>query len=78
VDLIPDFIPVIGYLDDLILVPAGIYLAVRMVPRDVLADCRKKAVEEKLGTKAKVIAATVVVLTWLLVVYLIVKAVWLD
>src|SRR4030042_6885047 len=73
VDLIPDFIPVIGYLDDLILVPAGIYLAIKIVPGDVLTECRKRAVTEKLSTKARIIAAAVVILTWLLVLYLIIK-----
>ncbi len=43
IDLIPDFIPVIGYLDDALLLPALIWLAVRMLPRDVLDDCRDKA-----------------------------------
>src|SRR3989304_9204618 len=53
VDLIPDFIPVIGYLDDLILVPAGIYLAIKMVPAGVLAECRQKAISERLTTRAR-------------------------
>ena len=43
IDLIPDFIPVVGYLDDLILVPLGIYLVLRMIPAHVLADARQKA-----------------------------------
>jgi len=43
IDLIPDFIPVLGYLDDLLLVPAGIWLAVRMVPGDLLAEFRAAA-----------------------------------
>src|SRR5918997_91144 len=43
IDLIPDPIPVLGYLDDLVLVPLGIALAVRMVPSDVLAECREEA-----------------------------------
>ena len=43
IDLIPDFIPVIGYLDDALLLPALIWLAVRMLPRDVLDDWREKA-----------------------------------
>lgn len=43
IDLIPDAIPVIGYLDDLILVPLGIRLALKMIPQEVMADCREKA-----------------------------------
>jgi uncharacterized membrane protein YkvA (DUF1232 family) len=43
IDLIPDFIPVLGYLDDLILVPAGLWLAIRLIPADVLAEHRATA-----------------------------------
>ncbi|VIO77792.1 YkvA family protein [Bradyrhizobium ivorense] len=43
IDLIPDFIPVFGYLDDLILVPAGIWLAIRLIPADVMTECRASA-----------------------------------
>jgi len=43
VDLIPDFIPVLGYLDDVIMLPLGIWLAVKMVPEEVWAECREKA-----------------------------------
>src|SRR3712207_172937 len=43
IDLIPDPIPVLGYLDDLVLIPLGVYLAVRMIPPHVLAECRLKA-----------------------------------
>jgi uncharacterized membrane protein YkvA (DUF1232 family) len=43
IDLIPDFIPVLGYLDDLILVPAGLWLAMRLIPPDVLAEHRATA-----------------------------------
>ena len=43
IDLIPDFIPVLGYLDDLILIPLGITLALRMIPPEVMAECRQKA-----------------------------------
>lgn len=45
IDLIPDFIPVLGYLDDAILLPIGIWLAVKMIPPEVLAECRTKAQE---------------------------------
>jgi len=43
IDLIPDFIPVIGYLDDLIIVPAGIALAVRLIPAEVMSEARETA-----------------------------------
>lgn len=43
IDLIPDFIPVIGYLDDLILLPLGIWLAVSLIPDEVMAECRANA-----------------------------------
>ena len=43
IDLIPDFIPVLGYLDDLIILPLGILLAIKMIPPEVMRDCRLKA-----------------------------------
>lgn len=45
IDLIPDPIPVLGYLDDLVLVPLGIALALKMIPKEVMAECRRKAQE---------------------------------
>ena len=78
IDLIPDPIPVLGYLDDLILVPLGIALAVRMVPADVLAECREKASEISAKPVNRT-AAAVVVAVWLavaaLAVYLVARAV---
>ncbi len=67
IDLIPDPIPVLGYLDDLILIPLGIALAVRMIPPDVLAECRAKArnTEAQAGPKGTA-AAVAVVAVWLL------------
>jgi uncharacterized membrane protein YkvA (DUF1232 family) len=43
IDLIPDFVPVLGYLDDLIIVPGGIWLAIRLIPPEVLAESRNRA-----------------------------------
>lgn len=43
IDLIPDFVPVLGYVDDLILLPLGIALAIKMIPATVLAECQAKA-----------------------------------
>lgn len=61
IDLIPDFIPVIGYLDDLILVPLGILLVVRLIPPDLLAEHRKAAA---LAPASKS-GAIVIILIWL-------------
>lgn len=68
VDLIPDFIPVLGYLDDLILVPAGIALAIRLIPPDVMSECRARA-EAAMG-KGKPrnwVAGALIITLWLLV-----------
>jgi uncharacterized membrane protein YkvA (DUF1232 family) len=64
IDLIPDFIPVIGYLDDLIIVPLGIVLAVRLIPADILAEHRAAAFEAgKRPTNHA--AALVIVAIWI-------------
>jgi uncharacterized membrane protein YkvA (DUF1232 family) len=66
IDLIPDFVPVLGYLDDLIVIPAGIALAIRLVPDSVLADCRVQAQETfKNGRPVSRVAGTVIVVIWI-------------
>ena len=73
IDLIPDPIPVLGYLDDLILVPLGIAIAVRMIPPGVLDECRTEVREGGVETGPKGTAAAVAVVTiWLLVAALVV------
>ncbi|HEX9991104.1 MAG TPA: YkvA family protein [Chloroflexia bacterium] len=67
IDLIPDPIPVLGYLDDLILIPLGITLAVKMIPAPVLAECREKArAAMQSGKPVNWIAAGVIIAIWLL------------
>ena len=67
IDLIPDFIPIIGYLDDLILVPLGIKLALRMIPENVLLESREKAQELiRQGKPVNRLAALIIVIVWLL------------
>jgi uncharacterized membrane protein YkvA (DUF1232 family) len=68
IDLIPDFIPILGQLDDLVLVPLGIALAWKLVPKDVLARCREEA-ERRLarGTPKSRLAAAGVMLLWAVV-----------
>lgn len=65
IDLIPDFIPVIGYLDDLLLVPVGIWLAVRLVPGPVWRDCRARAATVTMPRSWGRIAVTAVVAMWI-------------
>jgi uncharacterized membrane protein YkvA (DUF1232 family) len=66
IDLIPDFVPVLGYLDDLILIPMGIALAIRMVPPSVLAECRARAQEVmSQGKPVSRIAGAVIVVIWI-------------
>ena len=67
IDFIPDFIPVLGYLDDLVLVPLGIALALRLVPTDVMADCRAEAATAA-ERPTNWIAAALIVMVWLLLV----------
>lgn len=66
IDLIPDFVPVLGYLDDLVLLPLGIVLAIRLLPPAVLAECRTRAQERLQGGKpVSRVAAAVIVVIWL-------------
>jgi uncharacterized membrane protein YkvA (DUF1232 family) len=63
IDLIPDFIPVLGYLDDLLIVPAGILLAVRLIPAPLMEELRRRA--EQVGRPVSRVGAGVIVLLWL-------------
>jgi uncharacterized membrane protein YkvA (DUF1232 family) len=66
IDLIPDFIPVLGYVDDLILIPMGIALAIKMIPPPVLAECRARAQQVIAdGKPVSRVAAVVIIVIWL-------------
>lgn len=77
VDLIPDFIPVFGYLDDVILLPALIALTIRLIPKDVLTQCREqtKGMWQD-GKPKKWFYALPIIFVWLLLIFVIVKAVF--
>src|SRR5665648_1981 len=73
IDLIPDFIPVLGYLDDLILVPLGVALAIKMIPLDVFQQAQEEAAQRLTEDKgSNWIAGVIIVLLWLGVIFLIV------
>ncbi|MFI8706727.1 YkvA family protein [Bacillus sp. NPDC077411] len=68
IDLIPDFIPILGYLDDLILVPLGVYLALKLIPKEVLENCKRKMEKKLLINKPKNwITAFFIICIWLIV-----------
>lgn len=72
IDLIPDFIPVLGYLDDLILVPLGILLVLRLLPAQVLADAQRQAelgMAEDRRKPANYYAAAAIVVVWASLAY---------
>jgi len=64
IDLIPDFVPVLGYLDDLVLIPLGIALAIKLVPQAVLDECHAQAARQA-GKPTSRVAAAIIVLIWL-------------
>jgi len=66
IDLVPDFIPVLGYLDDLILVPLGIALALKMIPASVMVECRARAkIDLQAGKPVNWIMVVLIVTVWM-------------
>lgn len=74
IDLIPDFVPVLGYLDDLVIVPLGILLAVRLIPARIMAELRVKAAERRPPTSRA--GPALIVLIWLAAIMLTVWLAW--
>lgn len=82
IDLIPDFIPVLGYLDDLILLPLGIWLAIRLIPNDIWHECQLRAASQ-LSTRSASLpvnryAAFIIIVIWFFVFLLILVWLWPD
>ena len=74
IDLIPDFIPVLGYLDDLVIVPLGIAISIRLIPAEVMSECRTRAASVlESGKPVSRTAAVVVVLIWLVLALLLLR-----
>jgi uncharacterized membrane protein YkvA (DUF1232 family) len=67
IDLIPDFIPVLGYLDDLIITPGGIWLSVRLIPPDVMAEARVAAASRDADRSVGKVGAVIIISVWMIV-----------
>jgi uncharacterized membrane protein YkvA (DUF1232 family) len=76
IDLIPDFIPIIGYLDDLVLLPLGIWLAIRLVPREVWRSCKARARERVCVMPRNRWAGVVIVALWCVVLVVFLLWIW--
>ncbi len=68
IDLIPDFVPILGYLDDLILVPGGIWLAIRLIPPEVLTEARATATARSAERRVQILGAALIILIWILAI----------
>ena len=68
IDLIPDFIPVLGYLDDLLIIPLGITLAIKMIPHEIWVECKIKAEQDVVvDIKVKIIGAIFIITLWAII-----------
>ena len=68
IDLIPDFIPILGYLDDLFIVPAGIALAIRLIPPEVLKEARREVATQSVERRVGYVGAGVIIIVWILAI----------
>ena len=69
IDLIPDFIPILGYVDDLVLIPLGIALLIKMMPKDILEECRREARSFQASRHQRWMGAVIVILVWTIVAF---------
>lgn len=72
VDLIPDFIPVLGYLDDLLIIPSLIALSIKLIPKDIMDESKEKALKEPVRLKDNWLFGLIFILVWILLLTFIV------
>ncbi len=68
IDLIPDFVPILGYLDDLLIVPGGLWLAIRLIPPEALEEARATAAARGVDGSASRVGAALILLIWILAI----------
>ncbi|HHU0079759.1 TPA: YkvA family protein [Legionella pneumophila] len=68
IDLIPDFIPILGYIDDLILLPLGIYLAIKLVPKEVWQDCKIRTQDGETPLPSNYYVTAIIIGCWLVII----------
>ncbi|AGK95972.1 YkvA family protein [Clostridium pasteurianum] len=75
IDLIPDFIPILGYVDDLIILPLGIAFAIKLIPSDIMNECRQQSENIfKEGKPKKWIAGVIIICIWIIIIsYILMK-----
>ena len=77
IDLIPDFIPVIGFLDDVLLLPLLILLAIKLIPEQILTECRKQENDIwKDGKPKNFLYALPIIVIWFVIIGVVVKMIW--
>jgi uncharacterized membrane protein YkvA (DUF1232 family) len=77
IDLIPDFIPVLGYVDELVILPLGIMIAVKLIPPEIMAEHRASAFKAA-GKPQSRAAAVVIIAIWIVALALVIWAFWPD
>ena len=79
IDLIPDFIPVLGYLDDILILPALVALTIRSIPKEIMEKCRRRSEDMwAAGKPKKWYYAIPIVVVWSLIIWWIIKWIWPD